>query len=293
MTWESIESECTSSEVDIVKLYYHEAGQHPLLTRQEEKELGMRIVVEDGHAARDQLIQSNLRLVISIAKEYKNENNRLSLLDLIQEGNIGLITAAEKFDYTMGTRFSTYATYWINQGIMRAFDDKSRVIRKPAHFNTSVNKMNDAIYDFEETYGREPTTEELAQILNKKEEKILDMQKKAPDALSLDVPIGDDQDSGYTMGDTVACEDVEDPVEEAMINLLKDYEKELLSILPERDADIVRLRFGLGGEEPMTLRQIGEKYGFSRERIRQIVKGDLQTMKIAARRKGLDDYLIH
>lgn len=277
------------AEVDIIKMYLEEIGQYPLLTKEEECDLAMRYTLENDEVAKQRLINCNLRLVVSIARKYKSD--RLSMLDLVQEGNCGLIKAVEKFDYTKGYKFSTYATWWIRQAITRSLADKGRIVRIPVHMVDSIHRMHKVVNEYMQKYGEEPSVSEIADIMGVSEVKIKDMRMRCLDTTSIDTPIGQDQE--FKLEDTLADENAVLPEDAACKEMLKEYIKDILATLSEKEADIIRQRFGLCEVESKTLEDVGKAYGFTRERARQIECKAIRKIECAARRKKLDELLLH
>jgi len=279
---------------DPVRQYLREIGQYPLLTAEEEIELAKgyeRDRKERGETTKsrykDKLIESNLRLVVSIAKKYIGRG--LSLLDLIQEGNQGLIRAVEKYDWRRGFKFSTYATWWIRQAITRAIADQARTIRIPVHMVETINKLYRISQRLMQDLGREPTPEEIGEELGISADRVREIFKISQEVTSLDTKVGEDEDS--TLGDFVADETRPSPVDAASKQLLKDHLDEVLHTLTEREAKVLTLRFGLDGGQPKTLEEVGKVFGVTRERIRQIEAKALRKLKHPSRRKKLQDYL--
>jgi RNA polymerase primary sigma factor len=275
----------TPTTSDPVRMYLREIGKIPLLVAKDEIDLAKRI--EKGSlAAKKKLTESNLRLVVSIAKKYVGRG--LSLLDLIQEGNQGLIRAVEKYDWRRGYKFSTYATWWIRQAITRAIADQARTIRIPVHMVETINRLIRISRKMMQDLGREPAPEEIAEKIGLSVSKVREILKISQDTTSLETPVGDDDDS--ILGDFIA-DSAPSPYDTASRQLLKDNIEEVLTTLSEREANVLRFRFGLGGERPMTLEEVGQKFGVTRERIRQIEAKALRKLKHPSRRKKLQDYL--
>ncbi|OGM22838.1 RNA polymerase sigma factor RpoD [Candidatus Woesebacteria bacterium RIFCSPLOWO2_01_FULL_39_21] len=271
---------------DPVRQYLREIGKVPLLYAEEEVELAKRY--EKGEKrAKDKLTESNLRLVVSIAKKYIGRG--LSLLDLIQEGNQGLIRAVEKYDWRRGYKFSTYATWWIRQAITRAIADQARTIRIPVHMVETINKLYRTSRKLMQELGREPTPEEIAEEMGLTEDRVREIFKISQEVTSLETPVGDDGES--VLGDFIPDEAHLSPVDQASKQLLKDHLDEVLSTLTEREAKVLKLRFGLDGSKQMTLEEVGRVFGVTRERIRQIEAKALRKLKHPSRRKKLQDYL--
>ncbi len=279
------------SKKDSVQMYLREIGQYPLLTAEEEIELAKRIEQGDEEA-RAILARSNLRLVVSIAKKYVGRSPDLTLLDLIQEGNIGLFKAVDKFDYRKGYKFSTYATWWIRQAITRALADQSRTIRIPVHMVETIAKYKQKTRELAQVLGREPTSEEVAQEMGLDVDKIHHIEKINQSIVSLDTPVGDDEDGKSTLGNFVADESIERPDEAADKAILANHLKELLDILTEKERAILELRNGLNPEGVCyTLEEVGNKFGVTRERIRQIEAKALEKLRKDERaRKLLQGY---
>jgi len=275
-----------SESTDPVRQYLREIGQYPLLDAEEEIEYAKQFE-KRSKRAKDKLIESNLRLVVSIAK--KHIGRGLSLLDLIQEGNQGLIRAVEKYDWRRGFKFSTYATWWIRQAITRAIADQARTIRIPVHMVETINKIYRTQQRLMQDLGREPTPEEIGEELELPAERVREIFKISQEVTSLDIKVGEDEDS--TLGDFVADESRPTPVDAASRDLLKDHLEEVLSTLTEREAKVLSLRFGLDGGDMKTLEEVGKVFGVTRERIRQIEAKALRKLKHPSRRKKLQDYL--
>jgi len=271
---------------DPVRQYLREIGRVPLLVAEEEVELAKRYEKGDKKA-KDKVIESNLRLVVSIAKKYIGRG--LSLLDLIQEGNQGLIRAVEKYDWRRGFKFSTYATWWIRQAITRAIADQARTIRIPVHMVETINKLYRTSRLLMQQLGREPTPEEIGEELEINADRVREIFKIAQEVTSLEAPVGEDQES--FLGDFIPDESQLSPVDQASKQLLKDHLDEVLATLSDREARVLKLRFGLEGNKQMTLEEVGKVFGVTRERIRQIEAKALRKLKHPSRRKKLQDYL--
>jgi RNA polymerase primary sigma factor len=274
---------------DSVKLYLKQIGKVPLLSADEEMELAKRVKDENDEEAKRKLMEANLRLVVSIAKKYVGRG--MPLLDMIQEGNLGLLTAVEKYDYRLGYKFSTYATWWIRQAISRAIADKSRTVRLPVHMAEAFNKVRRAERNLTVELGREPTEEEVAAETGFSVEKTREILQVSRETVSLDVPVGEDEET-TTLGDLVEDKQILSPVAHMMESDLRSQMEKLLNRLPGKEGDIIRMRFGFGGEEPKTLQEIGELLGVSRERIRQIEKKALTRLKNLSKQKNFEEYLI-
>jgi len=301
---------------DPVGLYFRQMAQEPLLTAQEEIELAKRIelgkqardtfsrlgsremysdawlahlekLVSDGQAAREHLGRANTRLVVSIAKRYMGQG--LPFPDLIQEGNVGLMRAVDKYDYRRGNRFSTYATWWIRQAITRALAQKTRTIRIPLHMTERIRQMYRTAQGLEQSLGRRPSPEEIAGEMDLPSDTVRSMMDASQHAIALERPVGDDGDSEF--GDFIEDQDSPSPVESATQHLLQETIEEVLSELTPRQSHILRLRFGLGGGEPHTLEEIANKFGLSRERIRQLEKEALRRLRHPRLAHNLRDYL--
>ncbi|MCC7129366.1 MAG: sigma-70 family RNA polymerase sigma factor [Anaerolineae bacterium] len=297
---------------DTIGLYLKEVGRVPLLTAVEEVELAQRIergrlareelargnvslrrrqelqlLIEDGWAAREHLITANSRLVISVAKKYMGRG--VPFLDLIQEGNIGLIRAAKKFDYRRGHKFSTYATWWIRQAVTRAIADQGRTIRVPVHMGDQINKLLRVQHQLTQRLGRDPTVEELAEALDVTPQKVENMIQVARRPLSLETPTDDEEDS--VLGDFIQDEDVAAPDETATYNLLREHLDTVLNGLPPREVRILQLRYGLLDGQAYTLEEVGRKMGVTRERVRQIEAQALSRLRHPAIRRKLREYL--
>src|SRR6266498_3048390 len=303
----------TATSADLVRVYLNEIGKVALLTAADEVELAKRIeaglyaehlltssnnfgtarkrdlraLVIDGERAKDHLLRANLRLVVSLAKRYTGHG--MPFLDLIQEGNLGLIRAVEKFDYTKGFKFSTYATWWIRQAISRAMADQARTIRIPVHMVEVINKLGRIQRELLQDLGREPTPEELAKEMDISPEKVLEIQQYAREPISLDQTIGDEGDS--QLGDFIEDSEAVVAVDAVSFTLLQDQLQSVLETLSEREAGVVRLRFGLTDGQPRTLDEIGQVYGVTRERIRQIESKTMSKLRHPSRSQVLRDYL--
>lgn len=271
---------------DPVRMYLKEIGKVPLLTADEEIELAKRMEKGDEEAKK-RLCEANLRLVVSIAKRYVGRG--MLFLDLIQEGNLGLIKAVDKFDYTKGYKFSTYATWWIRQAITRSIADQARTIRIPVHMVETINKLIRVSRQLLQTYGREPTPEEIAQEMGLSVDKVREIQKIAQEPVSLETPIGEEEDSH--LGDFIPDEDVPAPAEAAAFSMLKEQLVEVLDTLTEREQKVLKLRFGLEDGRARTLEEVGKEFEVTRERIRQIEAKALRKLRHPSRSKKLKDYL--
>jgi len=272
--------------VDPVRMYLREIGRTPLLTAKEEVALA-KSIEEGSLQAKRKLAQANLRLVVSIAKKYMGRG--LSFLDLIQEGNQGLIRAVEKYDWRRGYKFSTYATWWIRQAITRAIADQARTIRIPVHMVETINKVIRTSRKLTQQLGQEPTPEEIGKALDIPVAKVRQIFKISQDTTSLATPVGEDEDS--FLGDFIEDTSKRSPYDTASGQLLKDNIDEVLGTLSSREAKVLECRFGLHGKRPMTLEQVGKVFGVTRERIRQIEAKALRKLKHPSRRKKLQDYL--
>ena len=270
---------------DPVRMYLKEIGQVKLLTADEEIELAKR-VSEGDKAAKDRLTEANLRLVVSIAKKYSGRG--LHILDLIQEGNTGLIRAVDKFDYTKGNKFSTYATWWIRQAITRAIADQARTIRVPVHMVEVINKATRCNRKLVQELGREPTLEEIAAELNLPIEKIIEANRTAADTLSLDMPVGDEEDT--TIGSFVEDDNTPGPVDATSNAMLSEALTEILGTLTEREAAVLRMRFGMYDGRTHTLEEVGQIFGVTRERIRQIENKAIRKLRHPSRAKKIKDF---
>lgn len=271
---------------DPVRMYLKEIGKVPLLSAQEEIDLAQRMGDGDEYAKR-KLVEANLRLVVSIAKRYVGRG--MLFLDLIQEGNLGLIKAVEKFDYKKGFKFSTYATWWIRQAITRAIADQARTIRIPVHMVETINKLIRVSRQLLQELGRDPKPEEIAQEMDLSEEKVREILKIAQEPVSLETPIGEEEDSH--LGDFIPDDDVPAPAEAAAFSLLKEQLVDVLDTLTPREQKVLRLRFGLDDGRARTLEEVGKTFEVTRERIRQIEAKALRKLRHPSRSKKLKDYL--
>jgi RNA polymerase primary sigma factor len=297
---------------DPVRMYLKEIGRVALLTAQQEVELAQRIESglmaeeqlqggkvsatreedlrwqrRDGAMAKRHLVEANLRLVVSIAKRYVGRG--MAFLDLIQEGNLGLIRAVEKFDYAKGFKFSTYATWWIRQAITRAIADQARTIRIPVHMVETINKLVRIQRQLLQDLGREPTAEEIAEQMELTSEKVREIQKISQEPVSLETPVGEEEDSN--LGDFIEDAEAPVPLERASFRLLQEQLESVLHTLSEREKEVIRLRFGLVDGQPRTLEDVGKKFGVTRERIRQIESKTLSKLRHPSRSQKLRDYL--
>ena len=271
---------------DPVRMYLREIGRMPLLTFDQELELAKKIL-EGDEEAKQKLAESNLRLVVSIAKKYVGRG--MLFLDLIQEGNMGLIKAVEKFDYTKGFKFSTYATWWIRQAITRAIADQARTIRIPVHMVETINKLIRTSRHLLQKNGREPTPEEIAEEMEIPVEKVMEIQKIAQDPVSLETPIGEEDDSH--LGDFIQDDDSPAPQDSAAYTMLKEQLNDVMGTLTSREAKVLRLRFGLEDGKARTLEEVGKEFNVTRERIRQIEAKALRKLRHPSRSKKLRDYM--
>ena len=271
---------------DPVKMYLKEIGRVPLLTADQEVEIAKRMAEGDEDAKRE-LTEANLRLVVSIAKRYVGRG--MLFLDLIQEGNLGLIKAVEKFDYHKGYKFSTYATWWIRQAITRAIADQARTIRIPVHMVETINKLIRVTRQLLQEYGRDPMPDEIASVMGIPEEKVREIIKIAQEPVSLETPIGEEEDSH--LGDFIPDDEVSVPEESAAFTLLKEQLVEVLDTLTPREEKVLRLRFGLDDGRARTLEEVGREFNVTRERIRQIEAKALRKLRHPSRSKKLRDFL--
>jgi len=271
---------------DPVRMYLKEIGKVPLLTAEEEIELAKKMEMGDADAKK-RLAEANLRLVVSIAKRYVGRG--MLFLDLIQEGNMGLIKAVEKFDYRKGYKFSTYATWWIRQAITRAIADQARTIRIPVHMVETINKLIRVSRQLLQELGREPTPDEIAEEMNMPQERVREILKISQEPVSLETPIGEEEDSH--LGDFIQDDNVPVPSDAAAFTLLKEQLVEVLGTLTEREQKVLRLRFGLDDGRARTLEEVGKEFNVTRERIRQIEAKALRKLRHPSRSRKLKDYL--
>ncbi|EPY03659.1 RNA polymerase sigma factor rpoD [Paenibacillus sp. E194] len=271
---------------DSVRMYLKGIGRVGLLSTEEEVDLAKRIA-EGDEEAKKMLTEANLRLVVSIARRYAGRG--MSLLDLIQEGNMGLIKAVDKFDYTKGFKFSTYATWWIRQAITRAIADQARTIRIPVHMIETINKLVRVSRQLVQELGREPEVEEIAKEMELSVEKVREIMKISQDPISLETPIGEEHDT--KLGDFIEDQDAQSPVESAAYESLKTQLGDVLDTLTEREENVLRLRFGLDDGRTRTLEEVGQVFGVTRERIRQIEAKALRKLRHPSRSKRLKDYI--
>ena len=270
---------------DPVRMYLKEIGTVPLLTADEELELAQR-KADGDESAKERLIEANLRLVVSIAKRYTGRG--MSFLDLVQEGNLGLIKGVEKFDYTKGYKLSTYATWWIRQSVTRALADQARTIRVPVHMVEVINKATRCNRKLVQELGREPTMEEIAKELNLPVEKIIEANRTAADTLSLDTPVGDEEDTAT--GSFVEDDNTPGPADATSNALLAEALSEILGTLTDREADVLRMRFGMYDGRTHTLEEVGQIFGVTRERIRQIENKAIRKLRHPSRAKKIKDF---
>ena len=271
---------------DPVRMYLKEIGQVPLLEAEREHELAEKMMNGDEHA-KNMIVQANLRLVVSIAKKHVGKG--MAFLDLIQEGNLGLMKAVDKFDYSKGFKFSTYATWWIRQAITRAIADQARTVRIPVHMVETIHKVSRVSRNLLQELGREPTPEEIAEAIGMTPEKVRDTMKYALEPVSLETPIGEEEDSH--LGDFIPDEDSPAPSDAASYTLLKEQLNEVLHTLTPREEQVLKLRFGLLDGKTRTLEEVGKEFDITRERIRQIEAKALRKLRHPSRSKRLRDYL--
>ena len=280
------ESAEEGTTTDPVRMYLKEIGKIPLLSAEEEIELAKRIS-EGDEEAKKRMIEANLRLVVSVAKHYLGRG--MQLLDLIQEGNMGLLKAVEKFDYTKGYKFSTYATWWIRQSITRAVADQARTIRIPVHMVETINRVSRTSRSLVQELGREPTLDEISDALGIPQEKIAEVMKIAQDPVSLETPVGEEDDSH--LGDFIPDSDVTEPAESASYNMLRQQLTEVMQTLSPRECKVLRLRFGMEDGRAHTLEEVGKEFDVTRERVRQIEAKALRKLRHPSRSKLLKDFL--
>ncbi len=271
---------------DPVRMYLKEIGKVPLLTADQEQELAQRML-EGDEEAKSKLIEANLRLVVSIAKRYLGRG--MQFLDLIQEGNLGLIKAVDKFDHSKGFKFSTYATWWIRQAITRAIADQARTIRIPVHMVETINRVTRMQRQLTQELGRDPTSQEIAEKLNMTAERVEEIQKLSMEPVSLETPVGEEDDSH--LGDFIPDGEDDEPVEMATRTILSEQLEEVMSTLTPREAEVIRLRYGLDDGKPRTLEEVGKEFTVTRERIRQIEAKALRKLRHPSRAKKLKDFL--
>ena len=283
-----ITRQLTNRESKSIDQYFLEIGKYDLLTPREEIELAIKIRNGD-RAAQDKLVSANLRFVVSVAKMYQNQG--LSLGDLINEGNIGLVKAAQRFDETRGFKFISYAVWWIRQGIMSAIADQSRVVRLPLNRVGNLTKLGKAYRDLEQEYERKPTTEELAKILEITSEEVAYILQISSRQVSMDAPLMSGDENKNTLMDVLPNEDQSLPDRDLMNDSLKNEVADILSSLDEREAEVIRLSFGIGSNQKATLEEIGEKFNLTRERIRQIKEKAIRKLRSSKRSEKLKDYL--
>ena len=272
---------------DPVKVYLKEIGRTPLLTPEEEKDLAIR-KDEGDIEAKKKLAEANLRLVVSIAKRYSGRG--MSFLDLVQEGNMGLIKAVEKFDYTKGYKFSTYATWWIRQAITRAIADQARTIRIPVHMVETINRLKKVQSKLLHEMGHDPSVEQIAEEMDLAPDKVREIMRVAQEPVSLETPIGEEEDSH--LGDFIADEDTPEPSDVASHTLLREHLDQILDTLSEREKRVVILRFGLADGRPRTLEEVGKEFNVTRERIRQIEAKAIRKLRHPTRSKTLKDFVV-
>ncbi len=274
---------------DPVKVYLKDIGSAQLLSSEQEVELAKRIL-KDDESARKELCEKNLKLVVSIAKKYINRSN-MQFLDLIQEGNLGLLKAVEKFDHTKGFRFSTYATWWIRQSITRAIADQARTIRVPVHMVETIHKLSRISKQLMQELGRDPSNEEVAERMGITPQRVVEIQKIAQDPVSLESPVGEEEES--KISDFVEDETVKSPLEDATQGMLKVQLMSVLSTLTPREQKVIRLRYGLDDSHPRTLEEVGKEFNVTRERIRQIEAKALRKLRNPNRSKKLQDFYVN
>jgi len=283
-----IVKQVTNRETASLDKYLQEIGKVELITAEEEVELARRIKKGDQRAL-EKLTKANLRFVVSVSKQYQNQG--LTLPDLINEGNLGLIKAAQRFDETRGFKFISYAVWWIRQSILQALAEQSRIVRLPLNKIGSINKVNKAYSELEQEFERPPTPEELATLLEMTVEEVKQSLKNAGRHVSMDAPLKDGDDSSSTMYDVLSSSESPSPETELIHDSLRKEIERSLSTLTSREADVVRLYFGLSGQHPMTLEEIGEKFDLTRERVRQIKEKAIRRLKHTSRSKILKSYL--
>lgn len=271
---------------DPVRMYLKEIGKIPLLSQEEELEVGKRIAEGDEEASK-RMVEANLRLVVSVAKHYLGRG--MQLLDLVQEGNMGLLKAVEKFDYTKGYKFSTYATWWIRQSITRAVADQARTIRIPVHMVETINRVSRTSRALVQTLGREPTLSEISREVGIPEDRIAEVIKISQDPVSLETPVGEEDDSH--LGDFIPDQIVKEPAESASFNMLREQLNEVMQTLSPRECKVLRLRFGLEDGRPHTLEEVGKEFDVTRERVRQIEAKALRKLRHPSRSRMLKDFL--
>ena len=286
-TSDTLEDDLDNAKLDDpVRMYLKEIGRIKLLSPEEEQEVAKKMA-EGDEAARQRMSEANLRLVVSIAKRYVGRG--MQLLDLIQEGNLGLMKAVEKFDYTKGYKFSTYATWWIRQSITRAIADQARTIRIPVHMVETINRVLRTSHAMVQKLGREPTTKEIADELHIEQSKVEEVLKIAQEPVSLETPIGEEEDSH--LGDFIQDDEASQPSEEATYTLLREQLEEVLATLTPREQQVLRMRCGLVDGKPHTLEEVGKEFDVTRERIRQIESKALRKLRHPSRSKKLRDFL--
>lgn len=273
---------------DPVRMYLKEIGRIPLLTREEEIKLA-KLAQEGNQVAKQKIISANLRLVVAIAKKYIGRG--MSFLDLIQEGNKGLIRAVDKYDWTRGFKFSTYATWWIRQAITRSIADQARTIRVPVHMVETINALMRTSRKMMQELGREPTVDEIAKEMDITPDRVREIFKISQNTVSLESPVGDDSEEDSVLGDFVADTRLATPYESASRQMLSEDIEEILAGLSDREAKVIRMRFGLSNSRMMTLEEVGREFGVTRERIRQIESKALRNLRNPSKRKKLQDFL--